>query len=203
MTIETYLAYLATVFVFFARPPGPSQLLFMAHSMQRGVSKSVPVMGGDLSANTIQILIAGFGLAAIATSSALFFTIVKWAGVAYLVWLGIKSILSARSDLKEPAPPNPASLFRQGFITSSANPYAIVFFAALFPQFLTPQADLPIQIAILGLTYIVIDGVLLVVLGGLARKAVDLFGGGASRLIKQVSGTFMIIGRHHAGTDRG
>ncbi len=72
MSLETYLAYLATVLVFFARPPGPSQLLFMAHSMQRGVKRSVPVMAGDLSANTIQILIAGFGLAAIATSSALY-----------------------------------------------------------------------------------------------------------------------------------
>ncbi len=203
MSLEIYLAYLATVFVFFARPPGPSQLLFMAHSMQRGVSKrSVPVMAGDLSANTIQILIAGFGLAAIATSSALFFTIVKWAGVAYLVWLGVKSILSARSGTTDLTPPTPSALFRQGFITSSANPYAIVFFAALFPHFLTPQADLPLQIAILGLTYIVIDGFLLVVLGGLARKAVALFGGQRAKPDQANIRNFHDPSRYHAVADR-
>jgi homoserine/homoserine lactone efflux protein len=188
MTLETYLLYLATVLVFFAHPPGPSQILFMAGSMQHGVRRAVPILAGDLSANAIQIMIAGFGLVGLVALSAGFFTAVKWAGIVYLVYLGLRMILTARAATGTPTAPRGTALFRRGFITSAANPYAVVFFAALFPQFIDPGLSIAPQVAILGLTYLVIDGAILILMGAGAARMFTLLGSGFARWTGIVSG---------------
>jgi homoserine/homoserine lactone efflux protein len=188
MTLETYLLYLATVLVFFAHPPGPSQILFMAGSMQHGVRRAVPILAGDLSANAIQIMIAGFGLMGLVALSAGFFTAVKWAGIVYLVYLGLRMILTARAATGTPTAPRGTALFRRGFITSAANPYAVVFFAALFPQFIDPGLSIAPQVAILGLTYLVIDGAILILMGAGAARMFTLLGSGFARWTGIVSG---------------
>ena len=192
MTLETYLAYITMVFFFFAHPPGPSQILFIAHSMRHGVGRSFPTMAGDLSANTIQIIIAGFGLVGLIHTSASFFLAVKWLGVAYLVWIAISIIGSSGRSRKVPTVTGRA-FFRQGFITSAANPYAVVFFAALFPQFIDPSRPLAFQIAVLGLTYLVIDGSILLLMGGMAHRLVKALGGKFERWIGRVSGFFLLV----------
>ncbi len=192
MMLATYLAYLATVAVFFAHPPGPSQLLFMAHSLRQGVRGATPTMAGDLSANAIQILVAGFGLVGVVALSAGFFTAVKWAGVAYLVWIGVRTYRAKPAREASAPKVRRGAMFRQGFITSAANPYAVVFFAALFPQFIDASRPLAAQIAILGVTYIIFDATILVLLGLAAHRAVRLLGGQAHRWINRVSGVLMI-----------
>lgn len=194
MSLEIYLAYLATVFIFFAHPPGPSQMLLIAHSMRHGVRRSLPTVAGDLSANACQIAIAGFGLAGLIHLSASFFTMVKWLGVAYLVWIGIRIMRSSwRTGTAGTPPPPGHAFFRQGFITSAANPYAVVFFAALFPQFIDPAGPLTLQIAVLGLTYLVIDGALLIAMGMTAHRLVKALGGTFARWLGVVSGFFLIV----------
>ena len=193
MTLETYLIYLATVLVFFAHPPGPSQILFMAGPMQHGPRRAMPIMAGDLSANAIQIMIAGFGLVGLVALSAGFFTAVKWAGIIYLIYLGLRMILTARTAPGAPAAPKRAALFRQGFVTSAANPYAVVFFAALFPQFIDPGIAVAPQVTILGLTYLVIDGVILILMGATAARLFTLLGSRFSRWSGIVSGTGLLI----------
>lgn len=129
--------------------------------MSNGFHRSLATAAGDLTANAIQIVLAGFGLAAVIVASQYGLTIVKWAGVVYLVWIGVRQIaLSFRRDSVADFYP-PASmkmLWFRGFVTSASNPKAVVFFAALFPQFLSSQHALAQQIAILGATYILIDG---------------------------------------------
>ena len=136
MTTDTWLLYVGTVLIFMSTP-GPSHLLMLSVSMSNGFHRSLATAAGDLSANAIQILLAGLGLAAVITGSRYGFAIIKWLDVL---------ITSLRR------------LWFRGFVTSAANPKAVVFFAALFPQFLDPQSSLAPQIAILGATYIVIDG---------------------------------------------
>lgn len=191
MTLEIYLAYLATVLVFFVHPPGPSQLLFIAHSMRYDVRNALPTMAGDLSANSLQIAIAGFGLAGLIHLSAGFFFVIKWFGVVYLVWIGIRAIRSGSS--KAAAPARKGRLFRQGFITSAANPYAVVFFAALFPQFIDPALPLTRQIVILGATYLFIDGTILLLMGAAAEKLTATLGGRFHAWANRLSGIFMIL----------
>ena len=192
MSAETYLLYLATVLVFFAHPPGPSQLLFAAGSLRHGARRALPIMAGDLSANALQILAAGFGLVGLITLSAEAFAAVKWIGVAYLVWMGVRIIRSAGRGGSGTAAPDRRRLFRQGFLTSAANPYAVVFFAALFPQFIDPTHALTPQIAVLAATYLVIDGAILLAMGAAAARLASALGGGFERWMGRVSGATLI-----------
>ena len=163
MTLEVWTVYVGTVLLFMSTP-GPSHLLMISVSMSSGFKRSLATAGGDLTANAIQIVLAGLGLAVIVTSSRYGFAIVKWAGVAYLVWIGVRTIRASfnKKANAESLPPSSLShLWLRGFITSAANPKAVVFFAALFPQFLNTNAPLLSQIGILGATYIVIDGLFL------------------------------------------
>ncbi|WP_299286757.1 LysE family translocator [uncultured Tateyamaria sp.] len=167
MSGETYLLYLAAVAVFFATPPDTSQLLIVSNAMKHGLRRSLWVIGGDLSANVIQMTAAAFGLAAIIATSAAAFGWIKWLGVAYLVWIGLQLMLS-RSDQGAATAARSAApfrLFRMGFVTSMTNPFAVVFFAALFPQFIDPSAAILPQLLILGATYLVVDGATLVLWG--------------------------------------
>jgi len=148
--------------------PGPSHLLMLSVSMTNGFHRSLATAAGDLTANAVQIVLAGMGLAAIVTASQYGFAIIKWAGVAYLVWLGVRQIIASYrsgSDLAEMQPATLKQLWFRGFVSSAANPKAVVFFAALFPQFLDTSKPLAAQVAILGVTYIVCDGTYLAAYG--------------------------------------
>lgn len=167
MTIELWLAYVGTVLILMSTP-GPSQLLMLSVSASNGFRRSIATAAGDLSANTIQILLAGFGLAAVITSWRYGLTVVKWTGVVYLLWIGVHQVLASfgsTDELRHSMPASAGSLWWRGFITSASNPKAVVFFAALFPQFLSSQHPLAPQIAILGVTYIVIDACFLAAYG--------------------------------------
>ena len=167
MNIDVWLAYVATILIFMVSP-GPSHLLMVSVGMTNGFKKSLATAAGDLSANAMQILLAGFGLAAVVASSRFGFTVIKWAGVAYLCWMGVRTILSAVSH-KSPMQRSPSASMRnlwvRGFVTSAANPKAVVFFAALFPQFISPNQSVTLQVLILGITYLVIDGLFLTFYG--------------------------------------
>jgi threonine/homoserine/homoserine lactone efflux protein len=140
----------------------------LSASMSNGFHRSLATAAGDLTANAIQIVLAGFGLAAVVTGSQYGLAIVKWAGVAYLVWIGSRQIVVSfrpRDDTKTVPLASPRLLWMRGFITSASNPKAVVFLAALFPQFLSSQHALAPQIAILGATYLFIDGCFLALYG--------------------------------------
>ncbi|WP_147113448.1 LysE family translocator [Tateyamaria sp. syn59] len=163
---EVYLVYLAAVAVFFATPPDTSQLLIIANSMRHGLRRSLWVVAGDLSANVLQMTAAAFGLAAVIATSATAFSVIKWLGVAYLVWIGLRMMMSQGTSRRgQTAAGRPARLFRLGFVTSMTNPFAVVFFAALFPQFIVVEAPVLPQLLILGATYLVVDGATLLLWG--------------------------------------
>ncbi|WFE75825.1 LysE family translocator [Roseinatronobacter sp. S2] len=194
MPMETYLIYLAAVAVFFATPPDTSQLLVISNSIRHGLRRSVYTIAGDLSANCLQMTAAAFGLAAIIAASASAFIWVKWLGVAYLVWLGIRLILSKdhTSNIEANASGGAFRLFRQGFITSMANPFAVVFFGALFPQFIDPASPVAPQLFILGVTYILVDGAILLLWGWLGIRAASALKQFSFGLINKVCGSLMI-----------
>ena len=194
MTLETYLLYLAALGVFFATPPDTSQLLIIANSVRHGLKRSGWTIAGDLTANALQMSAAAFGIAAVIAASAGAFQIVKWLGVAYLAWIGLRLIFStSRGAHTATASAGTAfRLFRQGFITSSANPFAVMFFAALFPQFIDPGASTLVQLAILGGTYLLVDGVLLIAWGWLGASAAARLRSRAFGLINRFCGALML-----------
>jgi threonine/homoserine/homoserine lactone efflux protein len=194
MLLETYLVYLAAVAVFFATPPDTSQLLIISNSIRHGLRKSVYTIAGDLSANCLQMTGAAFGLAAIIATSATAFIWIKWLGVIYLVWIGIQ-LLRSKEHSAEVSPAMSGEslrLFRQGFVTSMANPFAVVFFGALFPQFIDPSTPIVPQLLILGVTYIVIDGAILLIWGWLGVRASSALKRFSFGLVNKVCGALMI-----------
>lgn len=167
MSFETWTLFTLTVLVFMGTP-GPSHLLMLSVSIGNGFRRSLATAAGDLSANAIQITLAGLGLAAVLTASGAGLRVVKWLGVAYLSWMGIRQIVRSFTAGAQPgrvAPATLTSLWLRGFVTSAANPKAIVFFAALLPQFIEDSAPLAPQLLVLGATYIAIDGLFLCTYG--------------------------------------
>ncbi|MCV3273850.1 LysE family translocator [Roseobacter sinensis] len=194
MPLETYLIYLAAVLVFFATPPDTSQLLIVSNSIRHGLRKSLMTIAGDLTANAVQMTAAAFGLAAVIATSATAFLWIKWLGVAYLVWIGLQLIRSggAARGMTGSASGQRWRLFRQGFITSMANPFAVVFFGAFFPQFIDPGSPVLPQLLILGLTYLVVDGAILVLWGWLGLRTARMLRRPSSGLVAKLCGGLMI-----------
>ena len=196
MTWEVWTIYVATVLALMSTP-GPSQLLMLSNSAAHGFQRSLATAAGDLSANALQMLAAGLGLAAIIAASGSALSIIKWLGVAYLIWLGVRMILRATPsdpDLKRSAPSvSLNALWLQGFITSAANPKAVVFFAALFPQFISADSPFWPQFLALSATYIVMDGCFLAAYGWGASWVSKRFRGDAKAWIERIGGSFMIV----------
>lgn len=194
MAIETYLIYLAAVAVFFATPPDTSQLLIISNSVRHGLRRSTFTIAGDLTANCLQMTGAAFGLAAVIATSATAFEWIKWLGVAYLVWIGLQLVVSRDQahEVNANTSGQTFRLFRQGFVTSMANPFAVVFFGALFPQFIDPALPVLPQLIILGLTYIVIDGAILLLWGWLGMRAAVMLTRYSFGLLNKVCGALMI-----------
>ena len=176
--------------------PGPSQLLMLSNSMANGFRRSTFTAMGDLTANLLQMLAAGLGLAVLIASSFYALTVIKWLGAAYLVWVGLVMIRRAGANaelggtIQVQTPLK--SLWLQGFMTSAANPKAIVFFAALFPQFISPDAPFWPQFAILSATYIALDALFLSAYGLGASWLAQKFRGEPRAWIERVGGGFVI-----------
>ena len=192
MSAETYLLYLAAVAVFFATPPDTSQLLIVSNAMKHGLRRSLWVIAGDLSANVLQMTAAAFGLAAIIATSAQAFGWIKWLGVAYLVWIGLRLMLAREGTGQAPPSVKATGLFRMGFLTSMTNPFAVVFFAALFPQFIDTAAAVLPQLAILGATYLLVDGVTLVLWGWAGARVAQRLTRTSMTGLNRISGGLMI-----------
>lgn len=165
MELSVWLSFLATVLLI-AFTPGPSVLLATANSMKYGAQKTIGTILGDLTANLCQMILAAVGLASFVISSGIVFQAIKWCGVAYLIYMGLTKIFSS-NQIQFSGPKQEersfSKLFGEGFLMSAANPKAIVFFAAFFPLFLNPNAPFIPQIAILASTYLLIDGISLLV----------------------------------------
>ncbi|MGI9508670.1 MAG: LysE family translocator [Geminicoccaceae bacterium] len=194
MTLEVYLIYLAAVGVFFASPPDTSQLLIVSNSIRYGLKRSAFTIAGDLTANSLQMTCAAFGLAAIIATSASAFVWIKWIGVVYLAWIGIQLFRSKEKAMGVDASELGTSvrLYRQGFITSMANPFAVVFFGALFPQFIDPAQPVLPQLLILGGTYLAVDGVILILWGLFGIRAASVLKRHSLGMVNKICGSLMI-----------
>jgi threonine/homoserine/homoserine lactone efflux protein len=129
--------------------PGPGVFYIVARSMAQGRRSGLASVAGVLVGNFGNALAASFGLAALFAASALAFSIVKYAGAAYLLYLGVKALLAktvAVADVSpELAPLWP--IFRDGFVVALLNPKTAMFFTAFLPQFMSPNLSGPAALA--------------------------------------------------------
>ncbi len=193
MSFDIWITYVATVLLLMSTP-GPSQLLMLSNSATNGLKRGLFTAAGDLTANLLQMLAAGLGLAAIIAASGTALAVIKWLGVAYLLFLGVKMITKAERKTTEAAPrASRKALWMQGFITSAANPKAVVFFAALFPLFIDGALPFWPQFAILSATYLTLDGLFLTAYGGSASWLATRLKGTARLWLDRAGGGFMIL----------
>jgi threonine/homoserine/homoserine lactone efflux protein len=136
--------------------PGPAVLYIVARSIEQGRLAGFVSDLGIHSATLVHVLAAALGLSALLASSALAFAAVKYAGAAYLIWIGLKKIFG-RAEKGEVAALKPASysrLYRDGFIVNLLNPKTALFFLAFLPQFVdVGRGHVVSQIVVLGLIF--------------------------------------------------
>jgi threonine/homoserine/homoserine lactone efflux protein len=166
----------------------------LSTSLSHGFGKSWATGAGDLSAHVWQIAVASIGLVSVIYAFQELFIVIKWAGVAFLIYLGVNQFRKKSASVNDSRwnSQSRVTLFWKGFITSSANPKAVVFFAALFPQFINPSIPTAKQFLILGLTYIVIDGCFLMVYGYTSNWLLNRFEKHIDRYLNRISGSLLI-----------
>jgi threonine/homoserine/homoserine lactone efflux protein len=138
---------------------GPNNLLSLTYGLQRGVRTAILASGGRLIAFALMIGLTALGVGVVLAASEMAFTILKWAGAAYLVWLGVKILrtsgsVSAKAGLEPHRSLRALSL--QEFWTAIGNPKAILIFTAFLPQFIDPQSYWA-SFALTGLIFLVLE----------------------------------------------
>lgn len=160
MTIETWTLFCATEAVL-SFIPGPAVLYVVSTAITRGSRAGIVASISILAGNTVYFILSAMGLGALLLASRLLFTGIQWVGAAYVVFLGLRMLLirtpAAPESSLATTPTRHAGVFWGGFFTQIANPKAIVFFAALLPQFIDPDESAAIQIAILGVSSVVVE----------------------------------------------
>ncbi len=154
MSFEFLLIYSVTVFVA-SILPGPSMLLALTHGMKYGAKRTIASALGNVSVTLLQAAISIAGLGAVLLASEELFNIIKWTGAAYLIYMGISIWCSPNMRVPEKPNSHPAAkaplrkMYLQGAFGTAGNPKAIVFFTAVFPQFVDHNAAYIPQFSIL------------------------------------------------------
>ncbi|HYD78951.1 MAG TPA: LysE family translocator [Paucimonas sp.] len=200
MEFSTWLLY-ATVAIVNIASPGPAILLAISNSVAYGLRRVVFSSLGNICGGALISSLTMAGLGAVLKTSSLLFGILKLVGAAYLIYLGIRqwrsrTSLFARHDAAAPAARNNRQLFMQGFLLALTNPKAILFFTALFPQFLSTKHDLLPQYAIMTGTFMVLSFCSLMSYALLARSAGAWLSGERNTGLfnRFAGGTFMLLG---------
>jgi homoserine/homoserine lactone efflux protein len=199
MTFKTWLLFFVMEAAL-SLSPGPAVFYTVSQGVRGALKRTLPSAAGILTANGIYFALSATSLGAIIAASARFFTIAKWVGAAYLIYLGVKALRSANSmhavalggdaarqdkDLR--------AVYLGALTLQLANPKALLFFLALLPQFIDPSIPVVPQMLILAATSMVPEFCILTGYGWLAHRAVHAtagFGvtGNMNRLLARIEG---------------
>src|SRR3954451_9380222 len=195
MSMQAYLAFVAAC-IALALLPGPIVTLVIANGLRHGTRAALTNILGVQVGLLIVIGILAVGLTSLMATMGYWFDWVRFAGAAYLVWLGIKLVRSPVEGIGsgEAPPPPRGGFFLQGFVVALSNPKLLVFFGAFIPQFMDMSKDHFSQVALLGFTFLATGAVTDSVYAILAGRARLFFSAQRTRLLSRISGGFMIGG---------
>lgn len=194
MTYESYFAFCVAAMAL-ALVPGPTVTVIIANSLRYGSRAGMMNVAGTQVGFVIWLGIATLGLGAAIKLMGTWFDVLRWAGAAYLVWLGIKMFLS-KGDLAvavDRARPR-GSFFLQGFVVIMSNPKMLVLFGAMIPPFLSKDGNLMQQTLLLGFTFMAIAAVGDTLYALMAGKAGQWLSRSRIRAIEIVSGICLTAG---------
>ena len=209
MDLNTLALFALTEFLL-SLMPGPAVLLVVGLSMRQGFRIGFMATLGVLSTNAVFFTLSALGIGALIVASATLFTIIKWVGAAYLVYLGVGMIMPLAkrlwqrrsfgegldlSEAKAAAPTVPQTVvksFWQGFALQASNPKNILFFVAILPQFISPDGDVVTQLVILGVVSVLLELPILVFYGFASALSARLMKERLSEWIEAVGGGILI-----------
>lgn len=181
MTLDLWLLYLLAA-VGLSLTPGPNGLLSLTHGARFGVRATVWTVSGGAVGFLLLIAVSLAGMGTLLAASERAFTVAKWAGAAYLVWLGVRLWRAppAFANLTTTPVPlliaagRPGRLFGEGFMVAASNPKALVFFAAFLPQFMVADAARSVpfveQLAVFGGTFVAVEVAYELLLAAMAQR---------------------------------
>ncbi|MCP3027730.1 LysE family translocator [Halobacillus sp. A5] len=193
--------------------PGANQILSLRNGLRKGAKTAIIAVTGRFTAFALMVMAVSFGLHTILHTSTIVFTIIKWVGVIYLGWLGVKTILTSRNEYDDEqvegnestrGPLNAWYYAKQEFMVAAANPKALLLFTVFLPQFISPDmGDAGGQILIAGAVYILIEFICATVyatVGG-ELKSIGL-SGRVKRNLDRLTGGVMIALAAWLSTDK-
>ncbi len=209
MDFNTLALFALTEFLL-SLTPGPAVLLVIGLSMRQGFRIGFMATSGILSTNAVFFTLSALGIGALIVASATLFTIIKWVGAAYLVYLGVGMVMPLAkrlwqrrsfgegldlSEAKAAAPKVPqtaAKSFWQGFALQASNPKNILFFVAILPQFISPDGNIATQLVILGVVSVLLELPILIFYGFASALSARLMKERVIEWIEAVGGGILI-----------
>lgn len=194
MNLELYIAFvLATTLLIVI--PGPAVSLILATSIGHGARAALVTVAGSSSAIAVLLVVTALGMSSLMVLLSAWFDWLRWAGVAYLVYLGLQHWRAAADGANGTTQQVPSRnrLYWRGFIVNATNPKTLFFYAAFFPQFIDPAGPLQVQLLVLCGTFLVIATLLdscYALIGGRLRGW--LRDDRRARLRNRLTGTFLI-----------
>lgn len=178
MTFKTWLLFLIMETTL-SLSPGPAVFYVVSQGIRGGLRRGLPAAIGIITANAIYFALSATSLGAVIAASGQFFTIVKWTGAAYLIYLGIMALRSANTSQsvelvdsdRVPVDQKRRHTFIGALTLQLANPKALLFFLALLPQFVDPRASVVMQMSILAATSMIPEFFILLGYAWLAHRA--------------------------------
>ena len=175
MSIEIWIAFVVASAVVLVIP-GPTILTVISYSVSHGRRANLPLVLAVALGDSTAAAASLFGLGALLSASAFWFTVVKWVGGTYLVYLGVKSLRAGTASTK-PASAGLSSarwrVFANTYAVTALNPKSIIFFVAFLPQFIDASADATRQLVVLAVTFVImaaINATLYAVFASSARR---------------------------------
>ncbi|WP_309104094.1 LysE family translocator [Microbacterium sp.] len=177
--------------------PGPTVLLALANGSRFGVRRATFGMLGAVASDVVLVLAVALGLGAVFAASELIFSIVKWVGVAYLVYLGVmllrsKGTLGQVDQQENPRGGSRRSVFLKSFVVAVTNPKGYLFVGALLPQFIDPARPQVVQYVAIGILFCAIDFVVMFAYAVLGTQAVRLLRRRGVVWIDRICGTVLL-----------
>lgn len=192
MTLSIYLAFVAAS-VALILLPGPNVAVIVSNSVSHGRRAGLMTVAGTSLAIVCQLALTVAGLSGVMALAAEGFEVLRWAGVIYLVYLGISAFREPAALLPghSPAALAPRQMLLRGFLVSLTNPKTLMFYAAFLPQFVSNDGDRTEQLVILASTFLILSAVLDCGWALLADRARGLLGM-SGRLVSRLSGAIFL-----------
>ena len=169
-----YFLFLQIAF-FLTITPGTPRVVIITYAINYGLKRSVITAIGDVSANTLQMILVAFGAGTLVSAYPSVLNYFRWIGILYLLYIAFDLVKSSKNlDFdKNLSTKSNLSLFKDGFLVAFLSPKAWIFFGAIFPQFLNLEGDFTIHLIILIISWVIIDFSTLILYAFTAQKIVN------------------------------